>query len=53
MIFAEYVFIIFIRKEIYPAAEIQIGESTQIAQIIIRKASDMKGNNRRNKRSKG
>ena len=51
MIFAEYVFIIFIRKEIYPIDGIQMGESTQRMQIIKRKASNTKGNNRGNKKS--
>ncbi|GBC47969.2 hypothetical protein GLOIN_2v1470082 [Rhizophagus irregularis DAOM 181602=DAOM 197198] len=49
---SRYVFIIFISKEIYPTDGIQMGESTQRMQIIKRKASNMKGYNRENKKSK-
>ena len=68
MIFAEYVFIIFIRKEIYPTDGIKMGESTQIikrkannptptetkmGKSIKRKANNTKRNNKRNnKRNK-
>ena len=59
MIFAEYVFIIFIRKKIYPTDGIQMNESTQRVsnstqrmQIIKRKANNTKGNNRGNKKNR-
>jgi hypothetical protein len=51
MIFAKYIFIIFICKKVYPINRVKMGKNMQIMQIIKRKISNIKENNKGNKKS--